>query len=75
MIIAAVLPVLIAVSSPSFDVLYKCDDTADEARLCVISKTQLEALIASNNSAVAKLREIKESKACRWVETSLKAAK
>ena len=75
MITALIVPALLAVSAPSFNVQYKCGEAADKVRLCVISEVQLEALITANNSAVAKLREIHESKSCRLVETSLKAAK
>ena len=73
MIIAMALPVLIAVSTNSFNVQYKCGEAADKTRLCVISEEQLEALITANNQAVSKLHEIKESKACKFVDASLKA--
>ena len=72
MIIALALPVLIAVSSNSFNVQYKCGEAADKTRLCVISEAQLEALITANNSAVAKLHELKESKSCKFVDAALK---
>ena len=75
MITALLLPALLVASSPSFNVQYKCGEAADKVRLCVISEEQLETLIRHNNDVVAKLREIHESKSCRLVETSLKAAK
>ena len=73
MITTLIVPVLLAVSAPSFNVQYKCGESADKMRLCVISEEQLEALITANNSAVAKLREIKESRSCKFIEASMKA--
>ena len=73
MIIALALPVLIAVSANKFDIQYKCGESADKTRLCVISEMQLEALITANNSAVEKLREVKESRSCKFIEAALKA--
>ena len=72
MITALIVPVLLAVSAPSFNVQYKCGEAADKVRLCVISEEQLESLIKHNNDVVAKLREIKESRSCKFIEASLK---
>lgn len=73
MIITLVLPALLVVSPPSFNVQYKCGEAADKTRLCVISEEQLETLIKHNNDVVAKLREINESKSCKFSQASLKA--
>ena len=73
MIVTLVLPALLAVSPPNFNVQYKCGEAADKVRLCVISEEQLESLIKHNNDVVAKLREIHESKSCKFSQASLKA--
>jgi len=72
MIASLIVPALLVVSAPSFNVQYKCGESADKTRLCVISEEQLESLIKHNNDVVAKLREINESKSCKFVEASLK---
>jgi len=74
-IVVLILSALLAVSPPSFNVQYKCGESADKTRLCVISEEQLESLIKHNNDVVAKLREINESKSCKFSQASLKAAK
>lgn len=74
MITLALSLALTAAALPPLDttaLATRCEKLASGRSVCMISEEDLDKLIASNDSAVRRLREHLESKTCRMQEAAL----